>query len=145
MRLWEQSARQHTESGCLLFEADWLEPKARLRCRAPPPPAGPGVGRLFPLMLWGAAGEWTEGVSGYLLSSVISHHCVLAWMRRRESSIHHLLPTQQLLLHPPLQPALGAGKGDNLPHPKAVREVERHSCSSHCVPQSPWARGRRIE
>lgn len=85
----EECAQHHIGSGGLEFDVYWPEPEARLGCRAPSPPPGP-MDRLFPLCP-GAAGEWTEGVSGCLLSSVISH----PRMRRWRSSTHHLLPTQQ--------------------------------------------------
>lgn len=77
------------------FTEEESELKSRQGFRAPSPLPGAGVGRISPVMLWGAAGEWTEGVSGCLLGSVISRPRGLVRMRHLGSSIHHLLPTWQ--------------------------------------------------
>lgn len=129
----EGSAKSRRKSMAELeSEAYWLEPG--WGAGRPHFPPGPGVSWLFPLMLPGAAGDWTEGVSGCLSSSVISHPRSPARMKLWGSSIHHLLPTEW-------------GSGCLLPHPsphlKAVRDGKTHSWSSCHGPQSPKARGRR--
>lgn len=91
VRLPEESAQHHTESGWLECEARWPEPKARLGRGAPSPPPGPVVGRLGPLMPQGQLGSG-QRVCLVVCSAVSSHIGRTRWWG---SSIHHLLPTQR--------------------------------------------------
>lgn len=90
-------------SGCVRIRSLWLEPGWGAGLSHPPPPRGPGVSRLFPLMLPGQL-ENGRRVCPIVCSAVSSH---IPWPGQDEvvgSSIRHLLPTS------PPHPALGIGQ-----------------------------------
>lgn len=124
------------------FEACWPEPKSRQGWRAPSPPPGAGVGRIFPVMLCG--GSW--GVDrGCVWLFAQQCHLTSPWSGRDKALGELQSPSAPHTAGlPPATPwpALGVGHGNNPSHPKAVREGGRPTCSSCHVPQSPQARGR---